>query len=117
MSESNKRPNQTTLLMDKKAIVKTDELLNQLKLVSNRKNLYTLICNLISEGYYDDQITLNKTNVSRVYVGKEEAQAAREHVKKLGSNKLNEVIEQILEYELEQDDSLDKLLLGKKRSE
>lgn len=91
----------TKIKMKKEYVDVLDGTVDNYEIIPNRIDFLGVITNLIANGYYDDVILSNKSEMRNVNASSESVKKAREHIKELGISSLNEVLEMIINFEIE----------------
>ena len=60
---------------------------------------YSMICNLISNGYYDDKINAIEQKEKTVFLNSQDAKEAQVKIKEMGYKSLGDAIHDVIRYE------------------
>lgn len=78
-----------------------DGLIDENKLIRNRKDATGVFLDLINSGYYDEVLEENSAKSRHISMEREKVIQAREHVKEIGIKNIDDALDMILDYEVE----------------
>lgn len=78
-----------------------DGLIDENKLIRNRKDATGVFLDLINSGYYDEVLEENSAKSRHISMEREKVIQAREHVKEIGIKNIDDALDMILDYEIE----------------
>ena len=95
----------TRVVVKPKFVELIDALVNEEKLIRNRKDATGVFLDLINSGYYDEVFEKNSAKSRHISMEKEKVIQAREHVKEIGIKNIDDALDLILDYELENEET------------
>lgn len=60
---------------------------------------YSMICNLISNGYYDDKISVIEQEEKQIFLNSKDAKTAQVKIREMGYKSLGDAIHDVIRYE------------------
>lgn len=87
----------TQVKLDKKVTNCGNTIIENMKLIDNQKAFYTLVCHMITEGYFDDVLDKRYRIRKNVNIDEMSAKNARAYLKGKGYHSLNMALNDILD--------------------
>lgn len=94
----------TKYIVSSDVLEKSEKVVNDSKLITQRIEFLKVILSLIKDGAYDDAFKSKEeeTDERRINMPAEETKEANSHVKQFGYRRLTDAIEDVLKYEFEE---------------
>lgn len=95
----------TRVVVKPKFVELIDALISEKRLIRNRKDATGVFLDLINSGYYDEVFEKNSAKSRHISMEKEKVIRAREHVKEIGIKNIDDALDLIIDFELENEET------------